>query len=824
MSAARKGVIKWTPASVLRSVPFILLGLTAACSDGGSSPSFVDDGFKRHGELSITPNQLAVREGDSVAVRTSLVGGSSFDPSKVSWTVQPARAGVVRGGYFVAEYYGDVTLTAVYSGATATAGAHVLPAPRAIQTLGADFVAGTAGKALPDSVSIKVTGRDGVAVPDVDVLFQVDLGGGTLSTSQARTDDYGVARVKWTLGSGAGRNTLRASIPTVGEVRLEAQGYADLASATVELLGGGGQEGRVGEVLAEPVVVRVSDANGNPIRGVTLEWAFVGGEGSESGMFTGVPAVASVTRAITDVGGVSQMYWRLGTLAGDQVGSASVVAAAAAPGGNGHGGKGGGSGKKDFSAHGKPGSLAGVTVSPDQAELAVDDQTTLEAMPTDKWGNVIEASVSWSVSDTDIATVDANGVVSGVLPGDVDVNAVADGQVSGTASVTVLTGAPATIEQTGSGQTATAGQKLSDPLTARVFDQYGVALADVNVTWNVASGGGSLSSLTSKTNADGVASVEWTLGSTAGAQSVTATVQGVSPATYEATAEEAPVAPSIASVTVSPDPLTLIIGAGHGTMTATAKDASGNTMAASFTWTSSNPSVASVNSTGAVMPLAIGEAEIRATADGVTGVATVLVQVDSTTTGGGGTDGSGSTVGSVQASKDALSFTALGATKSLSAIGLDLTGNPLDGISFSWSSTNTGVATVDGNGNVVSKSVGTAAIIVSAVCCTAADTVGITVTQMPNSIEVTPASLSLQVGSTRQLSAVVKDANGYPVPGASVTWSSTNPGVAAISPSGLAQALATGSVAFEARSDALMGASQATISEQTTTGGGGASR
>ena len=106
MTAATRGIVTWTTTNIVRALalPFLLLFAATACSDGGSSPAFVDDGtVNRHGSLRVSM-EGAVREGDSVRVNVNLVGGSAaFDASKVKWSVEPARAGTVRGGYFVAE-------------------------------------------------------------------------------------------------------------------------------------------------------------------------------------------------------------------------------------------------------------------------------------------------------------------------------------------------------------------------------------------------------------------------------------------------------------------------------------------------------------------------------------------------------------------------------------------------------------------------------------------------------------------------------------------------------------------------------------------------
>ena len=89
----------------------------------------------------------------------------------------------------------------------------------------------------------------------------------------------------------------------------------------------------------------------------------------------------------------------------------------------------------------------------------------------------------------------------------------------------------------GNAQEGVVGQPLPNPLVVRVLDQDDDAMADVSVSWSAQSGG-SVSASTVATDADGLASVQWVLGGTAGDQTATATASGLqgSPAIFSATA------------------------------------------------------------------------------------------------------------------------------------------------------------------------------------------------------------------------------------------------------------------------------------------------
>jgi hypothetical protein len=115
------------------------------------------------------------------------------------------------------------------------------------------------------------------------------------------------------------------------------------------------------------------------------------------------------------------------------------------------------------------------------------------------------------------------------------------------ASFTLAAGSAASIAATSNiAQTATAGSNVAAAPTVRVADANDNPVAGVNVTFAVASGGGSTnpaSGAVIATNASGVAALtSWTLGGTPGANSVTATAAGLtgSPVTFNATGEPLP--------------------------------------------------------------------------------------------------------------------------------------------------------------------------------------------------------------------------------------------------------------------------------------------
>ena len=88
----------------------------------------------------------------------------------------------------------------------------------------------------------------------------------------------------------------------------------------------------------------------------------------------------------------------------------------------------------------------------------------------------------------------------------------------------------------GDGQEGQAGEPLAKPFVVSVLDEDGVAMAGVAVSFSATAGGGTLSSTTVTTDANGRARSTLTLGSDEGTNTVSATVEGLDPVTFTATA------------------------------------------------------------------------------------------------------------------------------------------------------------------------------------------------------------------------------------------------------------------------------------------------
>ncbi len=180
----------------------------------------------------------------------------------------------------------------------------------------------------------------------------------------------------------------------------------------------------------------------------------------------------------------------------------------------------------------------------------------------------------------------------------------------------------------------------------------------------------------------------------------------------------------------------------------------------------------------------------------------------------GGGDGSKTTrpatVASVTLSQQSATID-VGTTLILTATAKDASGNVITGRTTTWTSSNSSVATVD-NGIVTGISVGTATI--TATIDGKPATALITV-QLPPvaSITITPATKTLTVGASFQLVVTVKDANGNPLSGRTVTWTTSDATKVTVSSTGLVTGVALGTAIITATSEGKFATATITVSD-----------
>jgi len=176
------------------------------------------------------------------------------------------------------------------------------------------------------------------------------------------------------------------------------------------------------------------------------------------------------------------------------------------------------------------------------------------------------------------------------------------------------------------------------------------------------------------------------------------------------------------------------------------------------------------------------------------------------------------TVATIAVSPSTASIAA-GGTQQFSATAKDSSGNTISGVTFTWASSATSVATVNSSGLATGVSAGTSQITASASGVTSsADSLTVTPPTVAT-IMVSPSSPSIDVGGTQQFSATAKDNNGNTISGVTFTWASSATNVATIDSTGLATGVSTGTTQITASANGVT--STADVLTVTTTTGTG---
>lgn len=259
--------------------------------------------------------------------------------------------------------------------------------------------------------------------------------------------------------------------------------------------------------------------------------------------------------------------------------------------------------------------------------------------------------------------------------------------------------------------------------------------------------------------------------------------------------------PTLDSLSVTPSSVTLSAGKTEP-LTATARYSDGTeSTAADAEWKSSAPAVATVSDRGVVTAVAAGTARVTATKDGKSGTCTVTVSPPALT--------------GISASPASLTLS-VGGSQTLTISGSYDDGSKAPISSFiDFSSSNTGVATVDGAGLVKAVAAGTAVITVAVSGKSTTIDVAVSAAALA-SLSVAPATVSLGVGETANLTATgTFDDSSQKDLTSSATWTSSDEAVAKVDEHGVASAIGLGQATITAAVQGKKGEVAVTVHAST---------
>ncbi len=144
-------------------------------------------------------------------------------------------------------------------------------------------------------------------------------------------------------------------------------------------------------------------------------------------------------------------------------------------------------------------------------------------------------------------------------------------------------------------------------------------------------------------------------------------------------------------------------------------------------------------------------------------------------------------------------LSSLGETVALPGDVLFVTGDVATSLHLQWTSLTPGIVSVETNGTTSSVvALRSGAGLLQAAFPPFTSNVRVVVDIVAASVEVIPASGSLPIGETLQLTATAADALGHPLPDEAATWSSSDEGIASVNASGLVLGVAKGNATIRA--------------------------
>jgi hypothetical protein len=542
---------------------------------------------------------------NAVTIALTTPGGAALGGTPT----RNAVSGTVTFNDLTVDKANTYTLTASGAGLTsAVTNSFVISAGTAsrIAAVAGDNLSGLVSQPTSTPPKVLVTDDAGNPVSGASVTFSVQTGGGSISPAgPVSTDQNGFAAPSaWTLGAAAGDNTVKAALAGGASVVFTAHGASGTAAAIVAQ-SGGGETAAVGTAVT-PFVVKVTDANNNPVEGATVNWAL-----------TNASAASATTHTGSD--GTSSYAMTLGHTAGAASATASVAGVATGA---------------TFTATATAGPAAQLvfTVQPSNATSASAIIPAVVVALRDQYGNATAATNNVTMA---IGTNPSTGSLSGTRTvaavngsatfSNLSIDKAGTGYTLSATSAG-LTGTTSTAFNVGAGAAANLAIAGGDNVAAvintatspapsvLVTDAAGNPVSGVTVTFTADGARGSTMPANGQVQSgvNGIATLgAWTMSGTAGAHTLTATLDSRS-VTFHATASTA--AASVIDILSGNGQTDTAGTVADAPLVVRVRDGSGNLVAgAVVSWTVTNGKVNGSTGTVTTVTGATGQASVALT-------------------------------------------------------------------------------------------------------------------------------------------------------------------------------------------------------------------
>ncbi len=410
-----------------------------------------------------------------------------------------------------------------------------------------------------------------------------------------------------------------------------------------------------------------------------------------------------------------------------------------------------------------PVSPIGITLNKTNETLDLSGTKTIGLTATIVPTNAnVNNGITWTSSNTNIAIVDANGVVTGIANGQATITATTGNGRTATCVVIVQT-SPTGITLNKTNQTIDLSGEKEEQLTATIVPTN----ANVNnvVTWT-----------SSNTNIATVDANGVVTGKANGQATITATTGNGKKATCNVIVQTSPT-----GITLNKTKTTLdLSGEKEEQLTATITPSTAN-INNKIKWTSSNEEIATIDETGKITAISNGEAEITITTqNGKTAKCKVIVQTSPT----------GITLNKTKVTLDLSREKEEQLTATISPETANINNK------VKWTSSNEEIATIDETGKITAKTNGEAEITITTQNGKTA-TCDVIVQTSPTGITLNKTKVTLDMSGEKeeQLTATITPSTANI--NNKIKWTSSNEKIATVDETGKVEAISNGEVEIQ---------------------------